>query len=250
MNNGNNKFKFYFIIFLVASIFVLASCSRCPKSCNDFNDCTRDFCDKDTGYACAHHKIDGCTCGDKECEKDIGENECTCAKDCGKCTGNVNDYVEKGCVDDICISKLKDSVELLTQTAVREVKTSYFNIDLKITYDDPLNVESSEVTSEFRLEDINPAIKDLKLTGITIYDDKQILMNEILFSEKMDSIKDSFKKTVVLKGYQVVDVKKKKTLFMDIAYEYEQKYGDTYKTIRSSQKQKFGPVLLVSAGTI
>ncbi|MBN2423193.1 hypothetical protein JXB41_08275 [Candidatus Woesearchaeota archaeon] len=244
MKSNKLNIFFYFLIFLV---IILSSCSRCPKSCNDGNSCTMDFCDKTTDFECAHEQIPNCHCGNKECEEDLGENKCTCEKDCGKCKESVNEYVEYRCVDDECVSKVKESVEIVEQTVIREVKTSYFRVDLKITYEDPLNVELSNVISEFRLDDINKDIRNFKITGITIFDDKQILMNEQLFTEKMTGIGNSFEKLIPLKGYSNIDLKKKKTLYMEISYEYEQKYGTEYRTVRASQKQKFGPVLLINA---
>jgi hypothetical protein len=194
-----------------------------------------------------HKLIEGCTCGDKVCDEAVGENKCTCAKDCGECKGALNELVESKCIDDICVSSVKSTVNVLNQTVIRAVKTSYFNIDLKITYLDPLNVEVTPVVATFRLDDISTSISNLKITGITVMDDKQVLLSEITFVQPVSKIGFSFEKSLSLKGYQNIDTKKKKTLIMEVAYEYDQVYGSQTRTIRSSVKNNFGPMLLIAA---
>jgi hypothetical protein len=245
-HRNKEKIIFFLIIF---SLFLFNSCAKCPKSCNDFNECTRDFCDKSTDYECAHEQIPGCTCGNGQCEQDKGENECTCSRDCGQCEGEETDYTEYKCVNDMCVSKLKDSIEVLNQTLLRNFKTSVFNIDLKITYENPLNIEKSKVKAEFRLDDISDNIENFKITGITVYNSKQILMNEILFTEEMEDLGDSFEKIISLKGYQIPEEKnrRERSLYMEISYEYKQEYASEDRIKRESQKHSFGPLLLISA---
>ncbi|MBW3001781.1 hypothetical protein KY338_01305 [Candidatus Woesearchaeota archaeon] len=52
----------------------------CPKSCDDFNPCTADSCEKGL---CVHTPIIPC-CGNGICEE--GENMVNCAEDCAKTT--------------------------------------------------------------------------------------------------------------------------------------------------------------------
>ena len=152
-------------------------------------------------------------------------------------------------MNDLCVSSLKSTVNVVNQTLVREVKTSYFNIDLKITYNDPLNIETTPVIAQFRVDDKSNTITNLKIIGITIMDDKQVLLSETKFVQPLSKIGDSFQKTLSVKGYSNIDIKKKKTLIMEVAYEYEQPYGEQVRTVRSSIKNNFGPMLLVSADT-
>lgn len=39
----------------------------CPTSCDDSDNCTRDYCSKDTDYNCTHQVVKPC-CGDGVCE--------------------------------------------------------------------------------------------------------------------------------------------------------------------------------------
>jgi hypothetical protein len=53
----------------------------CPPSSDDNNTCTLDGCSAGTSFLCQH--IAQPCCGDGTCGD--GENECTCAQDCGAC---------------------------------------------------------------------------------------------------------------------------------------------------------------------
>lgn len=53
---------------------------KCPESCDDFNPCTIDYCEKGI---CRHTPIVPC-CGNGICEE--GENEINCPTDCAKTT--------------------------------------------------------------------------------------------------------------------------------------------------------------------
>jgi hypothetical protein len=35
-------------------------CEKCPLSCDDNNECTEDYCNKETNYQCVHDEIPGC----------------------------------------------------------------------------------------------------------------------------------------------------------------------------------------------
>lgn len=52
---------------------------ECPPSCDDFDECTRDYCGAETGYECVHEPIVPC-CGNGECE--TGEDYINCPADC------------------------------------------------------------------------------------------------------------------------------------------------------------------------
>ena len=118
------KINNYLFIFIFILTFIFSSCSRCPKSCSDLNPCTRDICDKSTDYECAYEAIPNCHCGNGDCDTDLGENKCTCEKDCGKCETDVSEFIEYRCVNDACVSILKEGVEQVEQTVIREIKTS------------------------------------------------------------------------------------------------------------------------------
>ena len=73
---------------------------KCPKSCDDGNDCTRGVCSKETDYKCKAISIPDC-CGNKTCE--LEENYGNCPLDCPNCEDNNNctkdyfDYYNQKC---------------------------------------------------------------------------------------------------------------------------------------------------------
>jgi len=52
---------------------------ECPSSCDDFNECTRDYCGIETSYQCVNEPIIPC-CGNMIC--DSGESNADCPADC------------------------------------------------------------------------------------------------------------------------------------------------------------------------
>ncbi|MBN2142337.1 hypothetical protein JW711_03315 [Candidatus Woesearchaeota archaeon] len=72
----------------------------CPNSCDDFDECTEDFCSEKTNFECVHKSLDDC-CGNGRCE--LGETYETCTDDCpncddsNSCTQDSYDYHLKEC---------------------------------------------------------------------------------------------------------------------------------------------------------
>jgi len=62
---------------------------KCPESCDDFNPCTIDYCDKGV---CKHTPIKPC-CGNGLCEP--GETISTCREDCAKIVTTPTDLIEQ-----------------------------------------------------------------------------------------------------------------------------------------------------------
>ncbi len=71
----------------------------CPFSCNDYDHCTEDICNQQTGYECAHNIITPC-CGNNICE--LEESTESCMQDCGECPPSCND--DNPCTIDDCNS--------------------------------------------------------------------------------------------------------------------------------------------------
>ncbi|MBU0979468.1 MAG: hypothetical protein KJ709_01560 [Nanoarchaeota archaeon] len=83
---------------------------KCPESCDDLDDCTRDHCSDSTDYVCAHDP-QAC-CGDGNC--DDGENKCTCPTDCGNCNSTMQaglGWISFECVDETCEMVRHDASE-------------------------------------------------------------------------------------------------------------------------------------------
>lgn len=68
---------------LLVAVLVSSGCiqQKCPESCDDGNDCTKDYCSAVTDYRCKNDYIVPC-CGNSLC--DLNESYNTCPKDCSK----------------------------------------------------------------------------------------------------------------------------------------------------------------------
>ena len=113
----------------------------CPDSCDDFNECTEDFCSEETDFKCVHKPIDNC-CGNNKCEQ--GETYESCADDCpncnddDRCTEDSYDYHLQKCLNKLiipcCGNKICESNEDYSSCEIDcplngyiEIKTSYVN---------------------------------------------------------------------------------------------------------------------------
>lgn len=77
------KAKILILSVLMIAVLVSSGCvqQKCPDSCEDSNDCTKDYCSTVTDYECRNDPIIPC-CGNKICEDT--ESYKSCLLDCQK----------------------------------------------------------------------------------------------------------------------------------------------------------------------
>lgn len=79
-------------------IFINWLIPECPKSCNDNNSCTNDFCSAETGYKCMNTLKLNCK-GNGICESgEYGTSDCPNCDDNNKCTADSYDTSSKQCI--------------------------------------------------------------------------------------------------------------------------------------------------------
>jgi len=104
----SNRFKHFefnwwkkgIIILAIILLFVLINwlIPECPKSCNDNNSCTNDFCSAETGYKCMNTLKLNCR-GNGICESgEYGTSDCPNCDDNNKCTADSYDSASKQCI--------------------------------------------------------------------------------------------------------------------------------------------------------
>lgn len=114
--------RFIFIFLLL--VIVMAGCatlsklmpSKCPKSCEDKNKCTVDYCSEATEFLCKHDILLNCN-GNGICEE--GEyqysTDCPDCADANPCTVDTYDYANSSCkhieIKDCCGNGVCESVE-------------------------------------------------------------------------------------------------------------------------------------------
>jgi len=179
-------------------VFVRTGLERkCPESCDDNDPCTVDSCSEKTGFFCVHEATTESCCGNFQCDE--GENECTCAEDCGSCSEYVGNYMEYACVSSMCISTLRDQVSVKPKTIVND-KTfgTYLAFQVKATYDEPFINNVSVLKVE--LEVVKAAgVSGLKFKRIQVIDSStKELLGEKNFEHPLQGVGDSFSDSLTL----------------------------------------------------
>ena len=88
-------------VFLIILVFILINqiVPGCPKSCNDNNSCTTDFCSSETGYKCMNTLTLNCK-GNGICESgEYWSSDCPNCDDGKKCTADSYDTGAKTCIN-------------------------------------------------------------------------------------------------------------------------------------------------------
>lgn len=84
---------------IILFIFIIKITPECPKSCNDNNPCTNDFCSSQTGYKCMNVLKLNCK-GNGVCEYgEYGSSDCPNCDDGNKCTADSYDVNTKKCLN-------------------------------------------------------------------------------------------------------------------------------------------------------
>ena len=112
---------------------------ECPASCDDFDDCTEDYCSAETGYVCVHDPIYPC-CGNGICES--GEDYTNCPADC-KAVEVVVPEEEPG----VTLGEVKSTVKDLAAANPSQA-VSYCNGLQKESYRDACFNGIAEVTQQ------------------------------------------------------------------------------------------------------
>lgn len=181
------------IIILLVSAFFIASCGEKPEcktnaDCVTGNPCITAKC---TEGACVKKVLDAC-CGNSKCE--LGENKCTCDKDCGKCEGNYKynvtyfgrektvetNFISQYCENDRCITGVLpdqiNSIKLVNDV----LQIGAFKAELLTTLNNPFIVGKDSVSIRMFLKD-----RDAMLVNNITFTRIQILEGSEVLGEKM-----------------------------------------------------------------
>lgn len=243
--------RLFFFSVLILGILLFTSCTKkCPQICSDGIDCTRDLCSEETNYQCIYEEIPDCHCGNRQCEEALFENKCTCQKDCGVCSGQVNENVEYRCVNDECLTAIKKSIEIVPVSKFNNYQVGNFKISVKLDYENPINTELTSLKVTTRLEDLQPQVKNLKISRFTLKDDRNTFIAERELDEDLDNVGDSFDATLSFNEY-IYDEQRNKfggiNLLLDMYYEHDYVVGTSTQERRSDYVVSFGPVKFITA---
>jgi len=228
----------------------LVACKSCPDTCDDRKACTRDYCGSDTDYYCEHEIIEDCTCGDSECDLDIGENKCTCPSDCGQCKGDVDKSVEYACVEDECVTALKSSVAIEDITKIGNLNMKGFQTTVKNTFQKPFNLPTSNMNTVIRLENQDKGVKNLVITHVIFKDDLDVFIAENQLNKPISSIGSSISFDTSFGNYTLIGDRKERSIYAEIYFKYIliDRTGDIEKRDRERFKIDSVPFLSAQVG--
>jgi hypothetical protein len=135
---------------------------KCPDSCDDKDDCTKDYCSVYTEYECRHDSTSPC-CGNGACEP--SESYESCPKDCEKPA------------EEIAVTETKESEKPppeISETKTGSIKISAFDIsdfsDKKTKNDNVINV-MVKIAHEFDIIFIQ-GVNDPSKKAVSYLEDK------------------------------------------------------------------------------
>jgi len=226
---------------IVILIFVILLTSGC-KECKLSSDCDSKVREEFNGYSdecldvtCINNKCDinviSSCCGNKRCETNAGENKCSCADDCGKCSGKGKiqigsktydaEYLEYLCnKDNDCILGIDESL-IRGIDLTDEKEFSYFKIGITSSLDQPFNIDSSKFKVKIQLEDTD---EDLLVPPVTITSlkliEKELLIGEKELDGTLNYVGDSFIESIPINEGSMQNIEEEKRLSLVIGYTY------------------------------
>jgi hypothetical protein len=186
------KIKSFVLFFLIVlALFVMQGCGKkvCELSadCDDKNSCTKDVCFE--GKECRHNQIKNCHCGDTVCDKERGENECSCPNDCNKCAGKVGKYLQKLCVEGSCVISV-DSKNITEKSFSDIISDGELKMKATYSYDLPYDIKRSVFRVTIEPYSLGKYISRPRINKIELYEklDKTGKEISMLGSKSVDKI--------------------------------------------------------------
>jgi hypothetical protein len=142
----------------------------CPEDCDDQNPDTEDICGLSTNFLCKNIAKPN-TCGNQVC--DDGENQCSCAQDCGRCDRRTPSLTY-GCKEGVCAADV-NLIAIRTQTLLDERQLPFFKIKTMFTFKNPFEVNKEEFKLDFRLISKGDDVDKVVITSISLMDGQQVI---------------------------------------------------------------------------
>lgn len=214
---------------------------KCPASCDDNNEGTEDICGEVTDYFCQNNPIPG-KCGNYVCEP--GENKCTCAIDCGPCSGDAGQYLTLYCSEeDECLSQVKPTLVQEPQTLLDDKNLIFVHFSNTYSFNKPFNTKTDKFVAELSLYNKQSAVTNVKINIVRILEGtKEIAVVEP--NQIFNAIGD--KATIEIPVGDIGVFESEKTLLIKFWYEY------TYTSVSGAEIRKaefynnLGKILLVN----
>lgn len=150
---------------------------KCPESCDDGNDATKDICGPQTNYFCKHEPI-ALKCGNFVCEPQAGENKCTCAQDCGPCAGPAGSFMSYSCIKDSCKATINADVNIEEKTIYDEKNIGPITFANTYSYNNPFDVSKNSLTIKFEILKKEDTVSRATIKNVRVLDRQELLARE------------------------------------------------------------------------
>jgi len=230
----------YFFLILIFIILLVSGCKECKIS----SDCNSKIPDKLSSYSnnclgikcvdntCKFTPKSDC-CGNKDCERDKGETECSCQDDCGKCSGKAKvqsgskkidaEYLEYGCENNKCMLTF-DKSAVRTLDLYDDKTLSYFTWDVTTSIDQPFDIDNSKFKVTIELKDTNEnLVLPISITKLKLIDkvEKGLIVGQKETEETLTEIGDSITGIIPINSDSMKDIEEEKKIELVIEYNYK-----------------------------
>ncbi|MFH1510956.1 MAG: hypothetical protein ABIF10_04635 [Candidatus Woesearchaeota archaeon] len=214
---------------------------QCPDDCDDSNDATADTCGQQTNYFCSHIQITG-KCGNDAC--DPSEDRCTCSDDCGPCSGSIGEYMEYGCVNKKCVSRLGSTLEPITRLDDRSL--DFGRMAIRYQYTKPFSYKTSNFAVELKLQEIKEGYSNINLLSVAVMDGDQIVAESAGLSDTFNGVSDGASISVPVTFHMADGEERQRSSAVKIWYTYDlQKTGST-STVHKTYTYDLGKIVYIN----
>src|SRR3989344_8096206 len=149
----------------------------CPVTCDDKNFGTKDVCG--INHFCVHEPLPA-ACGNGVC--DANENKCTCAHDCGTCSGG-GSFVERACKGGQCVAAVRSSVVLTPNNLfeTRDIGPAELNINYR--FNAPLDVTKDLFLLDVQQYRVGAGISKVTIQQVRLLDGSQVVAESLVNKE-------------------------------------------------------------------
>ncbi|HJX05173.1 MAG TPA: hypothetical protein VJ461_00515, partial [Candidatus Nanoarchaeia archaeon] len=223
------------ILFVLSAVLIIAGCNKEKPECEKSTDCSaanKCYSARCVEGKCTANARDNC-CGNRKCEASFGESTCTCAADCGDCSGPVkfNVTTSRGtklqdaqyavflCENNICIVGV-DQAKLRVLSLVNDLSmTGAFKAEALTTINSPFNIAKDKIKVEFSLKDLDPdVVGAITFTEMKILSSSE-MMGRSFISQKLEKVGDLFSEELALTSAQSA-IEEARYIDIEIFYEY------------------------------
>jgi len=188
----------------------------CPPNCDDGNPGTADSCSAATNFFCEHSPIPG-ACGNFQC--DGNENKCTCAMDCGPCSGSAGQYMDLGCQAQACVASVRGGLSVTPKSIFDDKNLGALHLQNRYSYNIPFDVSKDVIKAEFTLYNLQATTSNVKIEAVRALDGVTEL-GYLPVNQNLNSIGQTFSVNVPITS--VAKPEAQHTVTLSVAYSYDQ----------------------------